>query len=136
MLFALVGFILWTIVLLSAMLLWRGVYILKRERKIHEFPSNEPHGDAVYWRINRAHLNALENLPMFAALVLLVLVLVPAGPAREPFEMAAKLVLAARVGQSVTHIVAHNEISVSLRFTFFFVQIAAFAFMAVRLLSV
>ena len=35
-----------------------------------DFPASVPHGSDRYWRLNRAHLNCLEFLPMFAAVVL------------------------------------------------------------------
>jgi uncharacterized MAPEG superfamily protein len=133
MLLPLVGFILWTLMLLSVVLLWRGVSILRKERGIHQFPSGEKHGHDVYWRVSRAHLNALENLPIFAALVFAVLLTIDA-PLRGPYESAAWTVLGARVGQSTAHIAAQTPLSVTIRFGFFFVQVAAFAFMAVRLL--
>ena len=34
------------------------------------FAAGVPHGSDAYWRLNRAHLNTLENLPIFAAIVL------------------------------------------------------------------
>lgn len=131
--FPLVGFVLWTVVLLSAMLLWRGVTILKRERKIHEFPSGEHHGPDMYWRMNRAHLNALENLPMFVAVVVAAML---TGASNPVLVTAAWVAFYARVGQSLVHIAFHNQISVTIRFTFFIAQIAAFAYMGLVILRV
>jgi uncharacterized MAPEG superfamily protein len=133
MLTPLLGFVLWTLLLLAIVVLWRGVTILRRERRIQDFPSGDQHGSPMYWRVNRAHMNALENLPLFATLVFATLLTVEPS-ARAPFETAAQVVLGARVAQSTIHVVANSAISVSIRFTFFFLQICAFAFMAVMLL--
>ena len=40
----------------------RLLLIFRGRVKNNEFLSGVPHGNEAYWRINRAHLNTLENL--------------------------------------------------------------------------
>ncbi len=131
----LVLFALWAIALLTGILLWRGIMIMKKETAINTIPSNQPHGSAGYWRLNRAHLNTLENLPLFAALVLAAMT-VESAELREPLTAAAWVVLFARLGQSLAHIISTSALFVGIRFTFFVIQIGAFTFMALSLLRI
>ena len=73
------------------------------------------------WRLNRAHMNCLENLPIFGALVLVATV---AGLRAPLLDTVAKAYLAAWIGQSVTHVASGSVIAVNVRFTFFVVQVA------------
>jgi uncharacterized MAPEG superfamily protein len=72
----------------------------------------------------RAHTNCIENLTVFGAIVLALYASGVSGPAVDGLSMA---VLAARVVQSTIH-VSHvqTDAFVSVRFSFFCVQLAAF----------
>ena len=120
-LWCLVGFVAWTLVLLLAIAFTRVGAVLTGAKKANEFPSGVPHGGDAYWRLNRAHMNCLENLPIFGALVLVTAV---AGLRAPLLDTVAKVYLAARIGQSVTHVLSGSVIAVNVRFTFFVVQVA------------
>jgi uncharacterized MAPEG superfamily protein len=74
----------------------------------------------------RAHLNCVENLPLFASLVLLGSSL---GVASSAFQLAALVVLPARIGQSVAHLASGRNRAVLIRFYFYSVQLVCFAVM-------
>jgi uncharacterized MAPEG superfamily protein len=123
---ALLAFAGWTIVLVVLVLLVRGVMILRKERRINEFPAGQEHGGAFYWRLNRAHANALENLPLFAAIVLGGAAL---GVSSPRLAMLAEVVVYARIAQSVFHVSSRSELAVTLRFTGLATQLGCFAWM-------
>jgi uncharacterized MAPEG superfamily protein len=125
-LWCLLGFIAWTLVLLTAIAFTRVGAVLTGAKKANEFPSGVPHGGDAYWRLNRAHMNCLENLPMFAAVVLTAAV---AGIHAPMLGTLAQTYLAARIGQSVTHVMSGSVIAVNVRFTFFVVQCACLIWM-------
>ena len=52
------------IVLVTAIGAFRVLQVLTRKKAANEFPSGTPHGGDLYWRLNRAHMNTAENLPL------------------------------------------------------------------------
>jgi uncharacterized MAPEG superfamily protein len=120
-LWCLLGFVAWTLVLLVAIAVTRTSAVLAGKAKPTDFPAGVPHGSDAYWRLNRAHLNCLENLPLFASVVLIATV---AGLRGAMLDTLARVYLAARVGQSLTHVSSGSAIAVNVRFTFFLIQFA------------
>jgi uncharacterized MAPEG superfamily protein len=95
---------------------------------ITAFPSGQPHGGSeFYQRLLRAHANCVENLPVFAALVLAHSL---AGAAAPSIATAASLVLWGRVGQSLAHWTSTKALWVHVRFGFFAVQVLGLVSMA------
>jgi uncharacterized MAPEG superfamily protein len=82
-------------------------------------------------RLTRAHANCYESLPIFASLILVALVTGNAG-VTDPLALWA---LAARVGQSTTHLLSTSNPAVQVRFAFFVVQFVIQALWAVQLLG-
>lgn len=126
---ALVGYAGWTLLLALAIVMFRTVLTLKKERRANEFA---PSGDDVSpfsGRLCRAHANCYENLPIFAALILLALVTGNAA-ITDPL---ARWVLVARVSQSLVHLSSTSEIAVSLRAGLFLVQLGVEAYWVVQL---
>ena len=79
----------------------------------------------------RAHLNAVENLPVFAAIILLGSL---NGLDHDSlFQTTALVVLPARILQSVSHIASGRNRAVLARFTFYSIQLVCFAILIVRL---
>lgn len=123
-LWCLLGFAAWTLLLVVAVIGWRSAEVLLGRRRANEFTGGVPHGGALYWRLNRAHLNAAENLPLIAAVVLVAHV---AGHRSAAFDTLAVVHLGARVAQSSFH-VASNAVPVALlRFSALVVQLACLA---------
>ena len=81
----------------------------------------------------RAHMNCIENLPVFGAIVF---ALDRAGLDTPVLSGLALVVLGARVLQSTVHIAFRQTDTIaSLRFAFYFAQIVAMIAMAVILLA-
>ena len=121
----LLGFATWTVLLLMATVgVYRWMEILLGRNRIGAFRSDQVEGADWYRRSMRAHANCIENLPVFGAIVLALCASGVSGPAVDRLSMA---VLAARVVQSTIH-VSHvqTDAFVSVRFSFFCVQLAAF----------
>jgi uncharacterized MAPEG superfamily protein len=128
----LLGFAGWTLLIL---LLSVGVYrwglILTGRRRIAEFPADASGGADWYKRATRAHANCIENLPVYAAIVLSA----HCAQIEDTFlDVLACTLLAARVIQSLVHIsFVQTDKVVSVRFSFFFVQFICMAAMALQL---
>jgi uncharacterized MAPEG superfamily protein len=122
----LLGFAVWAIVLVLAVAVVRVARVLAGKQAANSFASGAPHGSDRYWRVNRAHMNCAENLPIFGAIVVTGHV---AGLRAGAFATAAIVVIAARVVQSCVHIASNTSLAVNLRFSAFLTQLCAFAVM-------
>jgi uncharacterized MAPEG superfamily protein len=128
---ALLGFIAWTLlVLVFGIGVIRIGKVMRREAKPNAFNPLIVHGTDGYQRCLRAHLNCVENLPLFAALVLLGAVLHVPG---HLFQLAAITVLPARIVQSIVHMASGRNRAVLIRFCAFTVQLVCFGIMIVQL---
>lgn len=125
-LWCLLGFVGWTIALLLSVGGARLAQILGGHARPSDFPSGVPHGGDRYWRLNRAHLNCVENLPLFAAIVLTGAVI---GADAPVLDRLTTTYLLARVAQSCIHIASGSDLAVQLRFTCFLVQIVSLIWM-------
>ena len=126
---ALIGYAAWTLLLLVAIVLLRTVLVLKQERAANSFA---PWGEDVSpfaARLCRAHANCYENLPIFAAIILVALVTDNAGIT----DSLARWVLVARVAQTAVHLISTSEMAVTLRATIFTVQLGIEAYWVVQL---
>lgn len=122
---ALLGFASWTILLVFFTIgLPRLSAVLSKRARPSSFDPSVPHGSERYRRCLRAHANCVENLPVFASLVLLGSVLEVPGAS---FQLLAFAVLPARVVQSVAHIASGSDRAVLVRFSAFCAQFACFA---------
>lgn len=128
---ALLGFVFWTVLLLVVGIgTPRVTAVIKKQARANSFNPNVPHGSERYQRTMRAHMNCVENLPVFASLVLLgTLVVIPSSL----FQLAAITVLPARVLQTVAHVASGRNRAVLVRFAFFSVQVLCFVLMGVLL---
>lgn len=79
-------------------------------------PVEEP---AFFTRVQHAHMNCVENLPIFAAIVLAAVALGQTAV----IDALAVYFIAARIAQSVTHWIGTTHWLVFLRANFFFVQV-------------
>jgi uncharacterized MAPEG superfamily protein len=122
-LYCLLAFATWTLGLLAATIgVHRWNLILRGQREIHTFRADASDGPDWYRRATRAHLNCVENLPVFAAIVVTAAL---AGLQSPWFDLLACVVVVARVLQTLTHVSFRESArSVSFRFSFFMVQVA------------
>lgn len=122
-------FALWTLTLIIAGVGgYRVVAVLRGERPANGFPADQDHGGpGWYRRCNRAHLNCVENLPVFGAVVL---VGAAAGVSTPLLATLAQVYLGARILQSLIHILSTSTWAVNLRFAFFSAQLVCVVAMA------
>jgi uncharacterized MAPEG superfamily protein len=124
-LWALLGFAAWTLLLLLGTVgVYRWSRILTGRVPIRDFRADQIEGEDWYKRAMRAHANCVENLPVFGAIVL---ALYASGIDSPVASVVSVVILAARVAQSLVHVSFEptNRV-VSIRFSFFFVQVAGF----------
>jgi uncharacterized MAPEG superfamily protein len=128
-LWALLGFAVWTVVLLITTVgVYRWSRILTGRVQIREFSGAHIEGEDWYKRAMRAHANCVENLPVFGALVL---TLHASGIRDSLVDRIAVGVLIARVIQSLIHVCfVQTNVAVSLPFTFFFFQLIGYLWLA------
>lgn len=129
-LWSLLGFALWTLLLLSSTVGWyRWSRILTGREAIASFRVDPVAGSPMYQRAMRAHAIGIENLPVFGAIVLIGH---EAGICGDAFGTLSLVVLTARVVHGLVHVGFEQTNTVSgLRFMFFFVRIAAMIAMGV-----
>jgi uncharacterized MAPEG superfamily protein len=123
-LWMLLGFAGWTVLVLVAGIgVRRLTLVFKGEAGMASFPADVPAGSSGYRRAMRAHANCVENLPIFGALVLTANA---AGLRSQAIDVLAVVVLSARIVQSVIHMCfPERDGTVTVRFTFFMVQLVA-----------
>lgn len=129
-LWVLLGFAAWTILLLVATV---GVYrwnrILTGRANIRDWRADEPQGNERYRRAMRAHLNCVENLPVYTAVVVAATV---TGAQSPWLDGLAITLLGARIVQSTLHVALEpTEMIAGLRFGFFAVQLICMTWMGV-----
>ena len=129
---ALALFAVWAMVLVLSIGIWRVGQTITRQKRANDFPGGVQHGSDAYWRLNRAHVNTVENLPIFGALVLSGVVLQVQDLA---FQLLPSLVLYARIAQSLIHVASGSIMAVTLRFSAYVVQVVSMFVMAYFVLS-
>lgn len=117
----LLGFAAWTLfVLFTTVGVYRWSRILTGRTPIAAWRADEQQGDEWYRRAIRAHLNCMENLPVYTAIVV---ALVAARVTSPVLDRLAITILVARICQSSIHLlVEQTNVVAGIRFAFFFVQ--------------
>src|SRR5215216_5007602 len=120
-LWVLLGFAAWTLLLLFATVgVYRWTRILTGRATIAAWRVDEPQGSEWYRRAVRAHMNCVENLPIYTAIVVALLA---ARVTTPTIDLLAMTMLAARICQSSVHLLMHQTNTVAaIRFAFYFVQ--------------
>ncbi|MCG7393862.1 MAPEG family protein [Microvirga sp. ACRRW] len=126
---ALLGFAVWTLlVLFGTVGVYRWSRILTGRARISEWQANVPQGSDWYQRAMRAHMNCVENLPVFTAIVVCA---TAAGADNPLLDLLAGVILVARICQTTVHLsVAQTDSAASVRFAFFFMQSVCMLLMA------
>jgi uncharacterized MAPEG superfamily protein len=127
---ALVLYAAWSLLLLAAIAVLRTSETLALRRPRSGFAVFGEDVSAFSARLCRAHANCYENLPAFAALLLVSII---SGHAQVTDPLALWLV-AARIGQSVTHLISTRNWALNLRFAFFIAQMLVPLWWAISLL--
>lgn len=118
---------LWAMFLVLSVAAVRVHQVLTKGAEITSFTAGVPHGPESYWRLNRAHMNTIENLPIFATVVLTGWA---AGAINPLFDLLAVIVVTARAIQSLIHIGSGTRPAINARFFFFAMQIVCQFWMA------
>lgn len=128
---AVLGFALWTLLLVFISVNWRVIEVM-RGKGINSWGRDDgiPVPDIVK-RMQHAHLNCLENLPIFATLVFAAYFL---GKSLA-VDGLAFFVLYARIAQSTVHLLGTTQALVFVRATFYVLQVLMFFYMFWRLLA-
>ncbi|MGN6516035.1 MAG: MAPEG family protein [Rhizomicrobium sp.] len=128
-LWMLLAFACWTLlVLLAGVGVMRWLLIFGGRAALTSFPGDTVHGSPAYRRAMRAHANCVENLPVFAAIVLVAAF---AQRLTHSMDVLAAVVMAGRVVQTSVHmLLPETNRTVAVRFAFFMVQFGAMAAMA------
>ena len=126
----LLGFAFWTLItLLGSVGVYRWGRILTGRAGLNEFPADVPHGSDWYRRAMRAHANCVENLPVYAAIVVAI---IASGVQSKTLDVLAIILLVARVFQTITHIAFEpTNTMVGVRFAFYFTQLACLFWMGI-----
>lgn len=129
---ALVGFALWTMALVAIVFLYRSLRFSKGV-PINSWPrGNKPTSDATFIkRVEDAHANCLESLPVFAVIVLAAACM----DRTSAVNTLAPYVLYARIGQTLAHLSGTAPSQVLVRASFWSVQLGLCLWMAVGLLA-
>src|SRR5262252_4369945 len=133
----LMAFAFWTLItLLMSVGIYRWSQILTKRLQFMDFRADQVEGSDFYCRAMRAHMNCIENLPVYGALVLVIYI---AGIQSQLLNALALILLAARILQTLIHLSFHpTNTTASFRFLFFFTQVICMFWMgiytAVRLL--
>lgn len=133
-LMALLGFAAWTLLILFATVgVYRWSRILSGRTRISVWTADPGAGSGFYSRAMRAHMNCIENLPVFGVLVYAV---DRVGLASPLIDTLALGVLGARILQSAIHILfEQTDRIVFARFIFYFAQILMMLAMAAILFT-
>jgi uncharacterized MAPEG superfamily protein len=121
----LLGFAAWTLLLLIGTVgIYRWSRVLTGTARIASFRADGTEGATWYQRGTRAHANCVENLPVFAAIVVALKAASVTGALADGFSIA---ILVARIVQSLVHVCfVQTDAIVSVRFALFSVQIVSF----------
>jgi uncharacterized MAPEG superfamily protein len=128
--FVLLGFAAWTLLTLFCSVgVYRWSLILTGRASIAEFRSDIPHGADWYQRATRAHMNCIENLPVYSAIVLALQV---TGSGSELIDWLSVTMLTARIVQTSVHVgFTQTNAVVSVRFGFYSVQFVCMVTMGI-----
>ena len=116
-LWCLVGFVLWVVILVVSLTVARFRHLSRGGSHLEFGIPDDRH---LIWRLFRAHLNALENLPLFACVIIVAAV---RGVTSRGLDLLAVVYLVARVGQSLVHIAPGAGLRGNQRFVLLVVQL-------------
>ena len=128
---ALLGFAGWTATHVAIIVGDRVLRVLLKQRRANEFQKSRDGDERSFiGRVGKSHANCLENLPLFATVVLVNKTF--GGPG---LGVLPQWYLYARVAQSLVHWSGVSELAVNVRFAFFMLQGALLAAMGAKAYS-
>lgn len=131
-LLSLIGFAAWTLALAAIVVSYRTMLVLSGRHPANSWTRGAAiPSPGLITRMEHAHLNCIENLPVFAVVILAAVAMNQAAAV----AMLAPWVLAARVAQSVTHLIGVSHWLVFVRASFYTVQLALMFWMMIQLVQ-
>lgn len=121
---ALIYFAAWTLLLVTVVVLYRTGLVFGGKTRANSWTrgaATRQDPDFIV-RMQHAHLNCLENLPIFAAIVLAGSMLAK----NAVVDQVAGWILYARLAQSIVHLIGVNHWLVTIRASFYTVQALLF----------
>lgn len=129
---ALLVYAAWTWLLSSVIVTLRSGLVVTAGRPPSSFQPDGADTGPFHMRLSRAHLNCVENLPVFASVVLVAVV----SGHETITDGLAWVVVGARIAQSSVHLVSVRSRAVIVRATFFVVQLGILTLWIGQLLAV
>src|SRR5690606_34060281 len=96
----LIVYVAWTVFVGILVISIRTAKVLMGKKKSNEFPAWEKHGEGFYWRLQRSHVNCLENLPIFATLCIISVMTIMNN---ATFTSIAWIAVGGRLFQTFSH---------------------------------
>ncbi|HEY0133679.1 MAG TPA: MAPEG family protein [Nannocystis sp.] len=128
-LLCLLGFVSWTVLIVVVGIAGvRFTAIATGTAPPNGFPADVPHGSDRYRRTMRAHINSVENLPLFASVVLTGAVVHAGSPLMDTLALTY---LGARVFHTLFHVASGRGLGIALRLTAYVVQLVCLSWMGV-----
>ena len=122
---ALLLFTAWTLVLMLIYVGYRVALTLAMKKPANSWGRGQPNDDPPFiTRAHHAHLNCLENLPVFAAIVVAAFML----NKLPVVDQVAAFVIYARLAQSTVHLIGVNHWLVFIRANLLVIQAGLFAY--------
>jgi uncharacterized MAPEG superfamily protein len=128
---ALLGFIAWTLLLMLIMESMRSWLVLSGRKRSDSFRIDGSDVSPFAQRLARAHANCYESFPIVGGLLLLAL----ATGTTVITDQLALWLLAARVAQSITHLVSAGALAVQIRFACFVAQLLIAAWWVIEFVA-
>ena len=129
--FSLAGYIIWYLLLLTGIALYRSVLTVSGKRAANSFAPEGSDVSPFSGRLCRAHANCGEGFPIIGGLLLLALV----TNTTEITNTLALVVLIARIAQSTVHLISTAVMAVQLRFALFLIQVVIAFYWAFQFLA-
>lgn len=123
---ALLLFVVWTLVLMFAYVGYRVALVLAGKKLANAWTRGQPNDDPPFvLRASHAHMNCVENLPVYAAIVLAAYAL-----GKNPVvDAVAVYFIGLRVAQSVVHLIGISPRLVFVRANLFTLQLLLYFYM-------
>ncbi len=126
---ALLGLVAWSLLLVFLLVNLRGIKVLGGSKAVNAFNADGSDVPGFGQRLTRAHANCLENLPGQATVLLFAMF---AGQTALTDPLALCL-LAARIVQSLIHLLSTAPLFVWLRFVSYLAQLVILAWWLLQL---
>ncbi len=123
----------WTLALVTVQVLYRVARFFSGAEKVNAWQRGvkNPRDAGLWYRLYDAHINCVETLPVFLAIVVAAHI----SNKLAIVDALAGYILPLRIGQSLAHASGSGQVNVFIRANFFMGQVTVFGLMIFRLLQ-